>query len=367
MLVYILLYIFEVLFCFAIDRQVQLKKGTDIFLRKNKKIFINLKNLKAICLTLVPLWLIMGFRYGIGKDFFNYQSIYEVIRDYNIKYSTIEYGYYLLNKIVSIFFYNNQTIFIVVAFISVLFYIQGFLRKILIPMVAFIGLGYYFYAMNIMRQYLAIAIVFLFYNEYEKGNWKKFVIGIVIAAFFHKSVLIWFPILLLIKFIKGKKFYIVTFAVALLGRIAIDFIMNTFVKYSSYIVYFTDEHNFGKARISYWNVFVSGAVLLISILFYKQMNYVSKNIKLRMKLVWIMFLGYTILGVCGDATIRMVLNFSFCIILLVGDFFECFSGEAQKLLKGVFVVLMFLGMLFILNYSGNAEQNFVPYISCFGK
>lgn len=362
MWIYIIMFWYEVVICFMIDRNRGFADKT--FVKDKNIIKIRYKNLIFLLLVLLPIWFIMGFRNGIGTDFNSYRAIFNHIRETGLNGYGMEKGYWCLNVLIGKLTNSEQTIFIVTAFLILYLYLKGMIKtskQVLIPMISFIGMGYYFYSMNILRQYIAIAIVFSCFHEYEDGKWFRFMIGVIIASLFHTSALIWIPVIILIRFVKGNKFYIITFAFALVSRIFIKKILKIIITYSSYGHFFLSNNGFIRERTSVWNILVSGGTLVVAFLLYKQLININENNEKRIKFIWIMFLGCTFLNVWGDAVIRMVLHFSFVILILVNDIFKCFKERTAIFLKAVYVLMLFVLMVVIVNYGGN----FVPYVSCF--
>lgn len=368
MFVYVILYFFIILVSMNWDRKNTLCKREEILLLDSHILHINKKSLRFFLIIFVPLWLVMGLRYNIGADFRNYQAIFDAANNTGTNKYNVEIGFYWLNKLVALFSDNSQSIFIIVAFFMILFFLRGFMFNsdvIFIQLVVFLGTGYYFYAMNIMRQYLAISIMCYAYHYLEKKQYKKWLLFLIIAFLFHKSVLIWIPVYLLIIYTESHFFYLFTLLFAVIFKYGYRYILKILLRFIPYAHYFLSEDSFVTQRMSWSNVVVTGMVLLVYIIFGKELIAKRKNNSQRIKYIWIMFLAYLFLNSFGDSIIRLVLHFFFLIPALLADFFECFTEKTNVVLKVLFAVAMGSLMVYLLNYSGNINNHFIPYVTAF--
>lgn len=368
MSIYIWMFINTVFFAFLIENKIQLSKKYSICIQ-NKNVLSLQHNFISYFLLFIPMWAIMAFRYNIGKDFGNYQYIFKtILQKKELKSMEVETGFYYLNKIVSIISDNTQSIFIVVAFIMLILFISGFKknsRGLIVQLAVFMGAGYYFYAMNIMRQYLAISMICASFYLLEKEKYIKFLLILILASLFHQSVLIWIPIIFIVKITSDKLFYIGTLTVAFILKVGYKKIIGILTAYIPYAKYFIDNSAFIQERVSWYNVLITAMVLLAYLVKKDRIIKINLKNKERIKYVWIMFLAYIFLNNMGDSIIRLVLNFFFLIPSLISDFIETFDNKVKILMKMLIVIFMLILMCFLLNYSGNKYNNFIPYVSCF--
>lgn len=168
------------------------------------------------CLFLLPVIAMLGLRYGIGADYYNYEDIFNVLHNsslevyFNLHNSAsadvyyVEFGYYILNVLFPSFRVLLWGVG-VLAFSLVLFAIKDYTEIISFPIAIFIYLCTQFvYLMNGMRFALAIVFVLAGYVYLSKNKTVAFCIMILLAALFHKSSLICFAMIFLKQFkIKG--------------------------------------------------------------------------------------------------------------------------------------------------------------------
>lgn len=363
--IYVILFWYEVVACMFLQKRM--RKCDKAIEYSDGKLKIYGKQVFLLLLIILPLWLVMGMRDEIGRDYNEYKRIFEYISEekrFTGVYTHIEIGLRLFDYLISLFTENPQWMFLWSSLVIVLGYVKGFYENknsMLVCVTSFMGLGYYFYSMNIFRQYFAIAIVFFGIQYLERGNLKKFLAFVAVAALFHTSILIWIPALLLIKFLPGKNFYIITFMLAFLVYKNQEFLIDILSKYSRYQRFFEWESQFVQSRVSYTNLLITAMILIVSFLCRKQLLAIRKANDVRIKCMWMMFLTYIFLSFLGDSVVRLVLNFSFYGILILADAACCFDKKSRKFFQACYVVAMFLFVLVILNYDMRVTHQFVPY------
>jgi hypothetical protein len=152
-------------------------------------------------LLLVGIFLILfcvsALRFDIGNDYHTYTM---TAHEASINgYVVTEVGFNWLVKIV--YFITNgeyyEVVFAIFSFVTILIFLKAMLRQSVSFFDAFflfMMFGLYFQTFNTVRYYLALAIAFYSMRYVLERDWIKFVFVIIIAALFHKSVLIVIPI-----------------------------------------------------------------------------------------------------------------------------------------------------------------------------
>lgn len=168
------------------------------------------------------LWfLIIGFQYGVGTDYFNYLNIFYDENYLSLYYRIKEYLFFYYVKLLKNFFLNGQSLFIMTAFLENLlmyFFIKKLVkekiiskRKIFVFIFLFLCYGTNFYnQMNGLRQYFNIYLLsFALINVYDK-EYLKYIINFFIGVNIHRSFMYLFPIFFIKFLIKklNKKFLI---------------------------------------------------------------------------------------------------------------------------------------------------------------
>ncbi len=143
------------------------------------------------------LFMTAALRFDIGNDYGQYtQTAHEA---YVGGYVVTEFGF---NQLVR-FLYGlaggeyYELVFAVFAFVTLLLFLKAFMRQsVSFPQTFFLfmTLGLYFQTFNTMRYYLALSIALFSMKYVLEKDYLKFAFWIVLAALFHKSVLLVLPV-----------------------------------------------------------------------------------------------------------------------------------------------------------------------------
>lgn len=213
-----------------------------------KKSYFSVQNV-AICLISLLLLFLSSLRYDTGADTLGYYNDYVYINTSSIFLSNqkYEYGYVLLNKLLWFFTHNAQVIIIVTSCITNILIISEIKKASCFPLTSifcYVCFYFYFLSFNVLRQFLAIAIVF-YANKWllsdEKRGMLKYAISCCIGVLIHSSTLL--PLLTCL-FIKKKQtllvkliIVIVFFVFLLMGETLSKAISGVIPKYSIYFDY----------------------------------------------------------------------------------------------------------------------------------
>jgi transmembrane protein EpsG len=153
-----------------------------------------------VIFVILSLSLVSGLRFLVGTDYVNYTILFYDSNSYKIgteNLSGIEIGFILLCRLLYLFSHSPFPLFLVTSFIiniiiilsireaSEIFWLSCFL---------YITAGAFYSTFNVLRQSLAMAIVFLAVVRLMKGkNWEYF-LYVGIASLFHLSALIMIPV-----------------------------------------------------------------------------------------------------------------------------------------------------------------------------
>lgn len=334
-----------------------------------KKYDKNVLLLFNIFFFFIPSTFVMGFRYGVGTDYNSYESIFVSINQ-NIQTTmvdNIEYGFYYLNKFLSLLTNNPQSIFVLSSLLIMGFYISGIYKRSRdnsLSFLLFIGLGYYFNSMNGLRQFIAIAIVFFathYLETFEKGSNFKFITWVVIASLFHKTALIMLIFLICVKYLKGRFFFIVTGLISLFIFLNINLISNLLIKLNIYTFYLTSTSNFLKDGGSALNIILSSTIVIFCL---AKIKTLKKNelLLFRFKILWCAFLLFVFFQQFGSGAIRLSYYFSSIYLVLIPDILAVyFSGKLRRLLT-LFLVIVLVLLYYYLLFSNNEQGLYLlPY------
>lgn len=201
-----------------------------------------------------------GFRYNVGVDYPNYVQIYN--REYG--YGSQELGFNLLISILHSIGTTAQMLFLVMAFLM-----QFFVYKIIkkydyntwTSVLIYYSIStFYIASFNGARQYLAIAIALWALKFIEEKKKWRFLITILVTAFFwHKSVLIF----ILLYPVLDKKLSIKLKIIVLLLTILCSQMLNTIISYTPYIRYLELTRDTDISSFTYIFAAFSAIILII--------------------------------------------------------------------------------------------------------
>ena len=160
----------------------------------------------------VYIVILVGLRYKVGIDTYNYMNMYESIpKLYDIDYSNI-FGYkyqpfFLLLESFCKTFFSSDFYWVQIFHALILnFAIFRFIEKN--TEYFFTGLLFYlltffmYFNFELMKESLSISVLLLNFNALKENKWKKYYLGVFIAILFHLSavILIFLPFLKRIRF-----------------------------------------------------------------------------------------------------------------------------------------------------------------------
>lgn len=322
--------------------------------------------------VLIPS-IVAGLRYQVGTDWDNYSYNMTLIRSlsfYDVFHNSIlsngEIGFLFIVKILS-YCFNNEFIFGIFAFATLAFISNALIREYTeynISIAYWIFLFIYFSnSFNLMRQTLAVAIVFWGMKYVYKKNRKRYIyIIIVLFAFLiHFSALIALPIYFLWNRKKERalnmRIYI-PFAVCVgifvvfwrnILQIFLNF-GNVFIsKYSKYM-----NNNSGKNRDFYLKALI---FITILILFYGT-KVKDEKIKLFLQMSFINLLICTT-GFYITFFKRIGMYYEMPVIILIAATTRTFYKDykvAINVISSVAVIVYFTLVYYIIG-----DSNIIPY------
>lgn len=234
-----------------------------IVLYKNKELYLS-------CVFGV-FFILSAFRsVNVGNDTIDYKILfdelsYQPIANFSWRY---EKGYLIYNRFLHYFSDNPQILFIVSALIICLGYMLFIKRYSEIPWLSvylFFMLRYFDLSMNVLRQSLAMVILFFgFYLLSENKKIIYFILTVIFASFFHKTAII-FLIMILVKKIKTEKsFYTLLGIGTAVFFVAFDMLFQYFLNFfPTYAYYLDSSYMDGSTKVAtVLNILVNLAILL---------------------------------------------------------------------------------------------------------
>ncbi|MGG0185163.1 EpsG family protein [Bacillus rhizoplanae] len=159
-------------------------------------------NQLLILMASLSLVLVAGLRNNIGDTYF-YMHAYTVT-DFNWEYiqKNKDMGFNIFQMVLQKYTDDPQVMVFITALITnilIVFILYKYSRLIDLSLYVYITSGMYLTSMNGIRQYLAAAIIFAATKYIFDGNWKKYILIVLLASTFHQSALVLIPIYFLIR------------------------------------------------------------------------------------------------------------------------------------------------------------------------
>ena len=133
----------------------------------------------------------------VGTDIKNYLGMFKQASSLSFKelfdFYEEEQGYYLLNKIISIFSKDKQIFLAIIAIISLVPVAHLYMKKsenAMLTIATFLIVSNFAILFSALRQSIAVAIVAISYKYIKEKKLWRFLLLILLAFFFHKSAFI---------------------------------------------------------------------------------------------------------------------------------------------------------------------------------
>lgn len=171
----------------------------------------------SICLILIYVILLMGFRYRVGIDTMNYMSGYkhmptfENLIHFDFNSTRIEPGYIFIAALCKSFtneFWLMQLVMAAITDTCIFIFIYRYCKNPFIGILLFFLLAFLYFNTEIMRESAAIGIFLLNFRNLERGNLTRYYLLSPLSIIFHYSafIILLFP---LVKHLKLNWIYIV--------------------------------------------------------------------------------------------------------------------------------------------------------------
>ena len=312
------------------------------------------------------LFLLSALRLEVGNDYGTYvTTIHEI---YVGGYVVTEA---LFNGVVKILCElsggeNYLLVFAVFAFATIWIFLKVLYEQtddFAMAFFLFMTLGIYFRTFNTVRYYFVLAITLYSFRYVLRKEYGKFILLIVLAAFFHKSVLVVIPIYFIAN-LPWKKWYAVVLTVGAVGMVIFqDFIMKIALElYPSYkdTIYLETESGLSGNLMTLVRCF---AILVFAFLCYQENWKEKEESRFYFKLNFLAILLY----LCGSF-LPLVGRIGYYLItshiLFVPAVLGSIKNEKKKKIFTVLVIIA--GVIYFLLFLRSANQpgvRVLPYKS----
>ena len=322
--------------------------------------------LSWVCLIAVfnILFLLSALRGEVGNDYKTYAVTFHEV--WVNGYVVTEPGFNLLVKIIyTIVGHENYiAVFAAFSFATVALFLKIFhedSENFFLSMFLFMALGLYFRTFTTVRYYFILAVALFSIRYVAQKKFIRFVVLIVAAAFFHKSVLVIIPLYLVAFYLKKKWQYAVVFAGSLAVLLGKEIVM--WVALKLYPSYENTSFLNGEGGIlsNLPNIGRCLLVLFLCICFYKEA--IKENE--RNRICFNLNIMAVLLYICGYY-LPLLSRFSYYLmvphLLLVPAVITKIPDEKKK--KWITAVALGIGMIYFLYFlktASNEAIRVLPY------
>lgn len=209
-------------------------------------------------------------RIAVGNDYWVYRDNFNLIAQN--RHVSSESGFNLIVRWIQMLFGYDRylPVFAFFSIVTVFFFVKALQDQgsfYAFSLYLLLTGGYYFNSLNSVRYYLALAIALFSMKYVLRGEYAKFVLWILAAALFHKSVLLVIPVYMAAKFLAAGKLKRWHYVVGGLFLASLVFCQKLYREIIfTFYPYYRDSV-FDNNQLSYANILKCLCVLLLGILF----------------------------------------------------------------------------------------------------
>ena len=318
-----------------------------------KKVFVSIG-------LAIPI-LMSALRYNVGTDFNTYVDMYNAIKNSNV--NIVEGLFSVICKI-AIELGNVQYMFAIYSILTIIFIYKALeynKDRYSLSLCFFLYLFFYFVtSFNLVRQALAVAIVFYSYRYLTEKNLKKFVFWVLIASLAHKTALVFLPLYFIVP--KNKEKISKT---QLIQVISIMIIMMIVLNFDTLLQYITNFSMFEKYTIYTNAVKTENKSLILKLFllgiflcFRKQLKaYEGKNNIYIVLFVIGVLLEFT--GFFSAFVKRIAIYFTISDIYLITCLPKIFNKKDRNII--LLAIICYTIVFFTISFYIKEQSNVIPY------
>lgn len=331
-----------------------------------------------VFICFVIIFIFSGIRFNVGYDYATYYSaIAETTSDGSIGYERFEFFNRVLIDI-SRFFNFPQLYYIITSLITYGLITLTVKRKSLIPEISlWVLIGFplfYMQSLSIIRQWVAIAILFYGIGYLESGKYLRFLVLIVLAFLWHETAFV-AVLLIPISFLnlsRTQNFLIILstpILYFLLPQIILALNLEILVKAQLYI-----ESEVGQGNANTKIVYIASFFAVLNMIFYKLITNGERTPKLLLTyynvgaVFFVVFQQFGFIGARGGSYFLVFL------ILLFPYYINIFNNISKSFFYNssrILMLLLFFLSLLVSNLAYKSGSSLIdpysPYQIYIGK
>ena len=343
------------------------RKRKDIAVRSHLKKRLTIRRTAiGVALAAFPPMIVAAVRYKVGTDYVAtyYTGFYRILNGSTV--DGFEFGYYWFNRLIQVF---TDNVFVLFAITAVIFVAVSFAAiyeesyNVPLSILLFFVTRYYFVGMNIVRQFIAAAILVYSIRYVLHHDLKKYIVCIILAFSMHYTSIIFLPV----YFLPRLRISVKRLITIIIGELAffsfgvgwfISFLQDT--KYGSLIA----RHDVCGIKFTIFTVAVNIVILLVGYCGYKERKNDERyrlylNIQVMAVLITLVFRAIPLME-------RVYWYFSFPCIITIPYLFLSVKKKSYRLLVTAIVIAVFITYMFY-DIVILGDHDALPYQWIFGK
>jgi hypothetical protein len=327
---------------------------------------INLNTKIFITLSFVILWFVAGFRGDFTSDYKNYADLYDYFNSFDfinifqMDFSQ-EIGYVIFSRFIGLFFKDSVFLMIATSFLILFLFYKELIRDSLclwLSILLFINVGSYYTSFNIMRQIIAVAIVFGGSKYLYNRKLGKYIIIILIATLFHTTALIMLPFYFILNLKFNQRNITVMFASAIFAVIFLKPVIQIAVNlgFSRYSNYANGNFTYGMTGLNITSAVVPIAILIFSFLNHKIIDFEERKNNIWLNAI-IFYAFFSVLGLKIQMLQRFAEFFTPYILLIIP---LVISKINNKYLRTIYFFII-ISLLIAFNYITLSGTGYDPF------
>lgn len=323
---------------------------------------------KKYCIIIgVAMTLIVGFRdinLGMNDTSLIYLPIFSelsklsISESFNfIKNSNIEVVFYMLTRFYLIIT-NNYRIYLIILAMPLNFFVSRFIYKYSkIPFLSFIiffSLNYFAMEFTLLKHCIALSILILSYDYIVKKDFKRFVLVVILAAFFHRTAIIFLIVYPLGNLKTGYK-NISAIVISLFASVAIGKDILNVLILAININHYTKYINADSNTLTFF--FLNLFIYLFVIIFFKK--YKKENEYNRLMNIFTIGICISTFATTIGESLRMSTYFTIYSLILLPNAINVITQRVNKDI--IIILLSFLLIMYFFLFTMNNNMIY-PYI-----
>ncbi len=269
--VYVILTVATVLFALYIDN----REYVPYYISGKMPIKYNRQQSRNLTAEIAIYGLLAGVsacRVAVGNDYWTYREIFKLVAQ--DRHVSTEIGFnYIVRWMQDIFGYDNyKPIFALFSIVTIFFFVKALHDQgkwYVASLFLLLTGGYYFSSLNSIRYYLVLAISLYSMKYVMRKEYIKFILWILVAATFHKSVLVVIPIYLLANYLASINLNKWHFIAGGLLIVSLFLCQDLYRKVIFSIYPFYENTHFDVADLSLTNIAKCAGTLILAAILYK--------------------------------------------------------------------------------------------------